>query len=172
MIISQPVVGFLTSATHDLIARHAREVTGLKVIVKSAGENRNNTTAEANDADFYWDAEIGEYCHVLMLLHVTGPAAGGFRCQFTWPAGGGLYWIFGDTLSPVAAGDAPQLFQAEKIYTSFSGSTGWEILVFATLHNGGTAGRFNFQWAQGTANGTNTTIERDSVMVLWPKGKL
>ena len=171
MRISAPITGYLTNALHDLVARHPRNVTGIKVIRKATGESVTNSTTLQDDDDFYVSLAAGETLAYIMLLHVNGLLAAGFKCGWTFPSGG-VTANYSDEIGPLTVNDALQIIVGGTKALAPSGGNNWLILAFGRISCGATPGTFRFQWAQNTANATGTTLNPESMLILFPSTQL
>lgn len=101
------------------------------------------------------------------VIYYTAGATGDIRLAFTFPTGATLY--LGGT-SYGATGNLVQfsswLAAVSGTYNRFEGATAAPIFLSGTLVMGSTSGNFQTQFAQDTANATNTSILNGSKLRL------
>ena len=139
---------------------------------KAADETVNNSATLQNDDHFSLTVASGETWYVRLKLYMTGSAGGqGLRMAFTFPATSLAQ--AGRHLTGTVAGAATfaQLAPAALTTgTSFVNdgagytSGAYEITAFFTFTAGGT---LQYQWAQDTANASDTKVLVGSIMQSW-----
>jgi hypothetical protein len=172
MNISEPVVGFLTSASHDLIARHSIGVTGIQVATKEGlPQTVTNSTTLVDDNDLQLAVVTGWSYAGLLLLEVQGPVAGGFKLNLSAPANVyGEGGCFPDDIGPLAAGGTPAFTtNLTKTYATLSQSPSMLIIPFLICKLSA-SGTCKLQWAQGTADGAGTSLISGSTLILLRTG--
>lgn len=160
----------LTIPLHDLVARHGPTVTGIRVVRKGADQTVTNSTTLVNDNNFQWVLPHTDEYLLRMVLYISGPTAGGFRFAFSLPSGGSYEGYCQDDLGPLGAGGTLPLsnFTTTKIYSTLSASPAC-IVVEGFLYAGSTDA-VTFQWAQGTANVSGTSLFSNSFAILYRVG--
>jgi len=138
-----------------------------KVIHKFSPQLVTNSIVLVDDDELHWDVKTGDYYHFYLALRIEGPVAGGFRFKLNPSAGS--FSIFGfcqDALGVLAAGGTLPYadLTIAKIYATISANPTF-ILVegyIEAMDNG----TITLQWAQGTANATETRLAVGSFAIL------
>jgi len=167
MRISAPITGYLTNALHDLVARHGRFVTGIQNIMKSSNQVINNSAVLANDNDFAFSVGVSDVVTLMLILILGTGANAGWKFAFTVPAGANIYGVVTDDIGPIAAGNLTGWtdLATGKSYASVA-AVNWTALILANYMSGGTSGIVRFKWAQQSAQAVNTTLYKQSSMLI------
>ena len=130
---------------------------GMSLIVKEADETVNNSTTLQNDNELLFAVAANEVVQFEGVLMVSTDPAADFKLTFTGPAGavGSFAAIYGDTLTGNADASSAALGSAAALV---SGNDGSVVRFWGGIHNGGTAGNLTLQWAQNTANVSDSKV--------------
>jgi len=146
----------------------------------SAEQTINNTATLATLTDFT-TALVANATYVaeFVLIYLSGTTP---DVKFKWDIGSvsGCTIEWGQTGASAINAAAPSGGGAITTYNSMHDQTQTMALagqgtgadnkvvvpIFATIHNSSTAGNLNFQWAQNTANGSNTSLLVGSYMKI------
>lgn len=125
----------------------------------------NNSTVLVNDPVLFWALQANAVYDIRMAILYTSNATANLKWAFTFPAGCRLDFGFsGLLLGGVNAVDtraAINLGSGVTIQTA--GGTAPEALhINGTIRVGATPGNLQFQFAQNTANASNTVINAGS----------
>jgi hypothetical protein len=171
MNISEPVVGFLTSATHDLVARHSLPVTGLKVIRCTNWQAVNNSTTLVNDNEIAFNAIAGANYLIMLYLRIHATVSTcNWKDDWATPSGNGI-GVGIDDFTPLAINNVPseRAFFTDHLITL--GDSNIHVLIeFAELQIGATPGTVHFQWAQQTAQPNDLRRESGSFALIFDMG--
>ena len=131
------------------------------VIVKPGDTGRNTTTTPTADPDLTIALAINSTYRIDGRLLVTGPAAGGFKCNFSVPASSTGFW------SAIDLGGLGTAYGANQSFTSvISTSIAVDYGIRAIVATAGSTGNFTLNWSQNTSNGTNTTVKANSLFSI------
>lgn len=134
---------------------------------KTANETINNSAVLQNDDALVLAVEANSTYLVDLRLIINSNTTADFKMTFTVPAGasGSVHYFEGSTPSTAAA-----VLQGPGSITgtaAFSGIAADQIvLVQGVLVVAGTAGNLQLQWAQNTANPSNTIVGSNSYLML------
>lgn len=123
-------------------------VTGIgqqKFVAKASSTARNTTVTPAADPELVLTVDANSTYMVDCVLAWTS-GGGGFRADWTAPAGATMVWTDNDGAGVGALGT--DVTFAATTGTSFAGA----------LVVGGTAGSITLRWAQNTSNAADTTL--------------
>lgn len=137
------------------------------VVRKTADESVVSSTAFQDDDQLLMAVAANEIWRFELMLIVTGLFD--IQCRFTFPSGridGSGWGINAGTstieLHNLGSGSSPSLtFSGRADSTSVPRTHH----LAGLLANGGSAGNFTLQWAQGTSGGTATILKTNST--LW-----
>lgn len=133
--------------------------------VKLTSELVNNTTTLQNDDHLFWTVASNTSYVLDLILTYTSNTTPDFK--FTWSVPTGTTYIWGGTyydLSSVLVTNGG----FTEATTGAIGGTGASIngIFHFYITTASTAGTFQLQWAQNTANASNTTVHAGSIGVL------
>jgi len=130
----------------------------------------NNSTVLVNDAvmasalvinaSYYWDN----------VIFYDSATAADFKVAFTWPAGATARWGIMGIGTPGATDAVASTAAASGTSIAVGGlgvGTGTWCKIEGFIDTAGTAGNLQTQYAQQTADPTNTTVRRGSIMRVY-----
>lgn len=132
--------------------------TRIRYILKSADETVNNSDVLQNDNDFIFAGVANAVYLVDLSLKLVSQAAADWKMQWDLPSGASYLtgcWST-ETVSAVK-----YLTNPDSIAQVNTQPFTW---VRSIIVIGATAGNVTLQWAQDTADGSDTTIYQNSVM--------
>lgn len=147
-----------------------RSVGDVAVLRKASAESVTSSAAIQDDDDLRITLAAGTY-YVDCYLHVSGVEAGDIR----------VAWAFGGTatIARSCTGAAEAITDRESALSVHRGNTYTTEQVYGVDTTGSTivhenlhlevtaSGLLKLQWAQGTSNGTATTLSTASRMTVW-----
>ena len=143
------------------------------VIRKASTETVNNSTTFQNDDDFTFAIAANEVWLVeFVLLLQSASATPGYKFQYSLPSGG-TYYLAPDSLGTAnywqvtAVGNTPDALPTTTFSIASRSSGVCGAFFRAILINSSTAGTAVLQWAQDTADASNSQILQNSVMRAW-----
>lgn len=149
-----------------LVLASGLPVWGGAFVSKTADETVNNSTTLQDDDHlvFAMAANTSYLVNAVFLLDATGTTPD-FKfgwtvpsgCTMIWASSGGSSWESGSALSMASE-------SAALVADSRSGTTGAEYQ--AIVRNGATAGNLQLQWAQNTANGSDSKVLKHSHLII------
>lgn len=140
----------------------------LTSVHKTADETVNNSLALQNDDDLLFAVGANEVWSVFLYCRITTAAAANFKYAFTVPAGGSL---------PMASSHALMtsggVFSNNALNTEVTGTVeplqpaavARALLVWGVYIGAGAAGNVQLQWAQETADVSDTKVLEDSYII-------
>lgn len=145
----------------------SNRLTKLEPIVarKTASETVNNSTAMQNDNELVWAMAANTVYRFEMCIFYLSTAVADFKFQFTVPAGAIMRWgyIAVDTSLNFRH---PGYLNEAAVATIGGDGTDRFITITGIVATVGTAGNLQLQWAQNTAEATNTQVRDNSFGVL------
>lgn len=138
-----------------------------QIIAKASDEDVNNSDVLQNDDDFTFSIGASEKWAFTISVPLTSVAAAGFKYKFTIPAG-----VTRSHKSTVIYDTAAIIFSGVDdmdATTDYAGGVALAadlLQIHAYIHNGTTAGTVTMQWAQSTADASNTRLHQDGWMDL------
>ena len=133
------------------------------IVRKTADETVNNSTTYQNDDHLLYAVGANQvYFFILWLRYTTGSVPN-IKVQFVGPAGA--------TISAYHQG-----WDTTHAYDEQLGSTGHVLesnivehaaIFHGVIRTGGASGNFQVQWAQNTAEVSDTVVNLDSMLAVW-----
>lgn len=166
----------LADATNEVTlttATAAQEVAGATTIVKAADETVNNTSTVQADDDFVFAVETNSvYLWEMTLLLESAATNSDYKCAWNVPVGTTMLWgphnqagnRYWETANTGVAGDA--LLTEASIFSWGSQAAIQGTHFRGFIFTGGNAGNVAFEWAQDTAQVTDTSILQDSTWII------
>ena len=130
---------------------------GMSLIVKEADETVNNSTTLQDDNELLFAVAANEVVQFEGVLMISTDPNADFKLTFTGPAGavGSFAAIYGDVTTGNADASSAALGSAATLISVNDGSV---VRFWGGIHNGGTAGNLTLQWAQNTANVSDSKV--------------
>jgi hypothetical protein len=144
-------------------AAELEDLLGLRV-VKTVAETVNNSAVLQNDDELFLTVAASTTYRFLARLIYTSGVTPDIKFGFTYPVGAiGSYTLLG-----IAAGGAAlsAFHQTETSVSAMEGATGTACTMTGTWTIGVTPGIIQLQWAQNTANASNTQLLTGSFLEL------
>jgi len=148
---------------------HADDLNPLfayKTADESVNSGTTGTTLQDDDHLFLSVAANTRYL-VECFFAWTSPVAADFKFTFTTPVGVAGMWT---ALNPTLASAVSAPYTGSLSWGSTGTFEGFNLDMFARVNGilvvGGTAGTLRLQWAQNTANASNTTVRQYSWLRL------
>ena len=153
--------GLIGAEVDTKIAAHAALLTGIHGEVrkrKETTETVNNTTTLQNDDELFFPVAANEICEVSFFLRVNSSAVADLKVAITVPTGGSALYS--------KQGDVVTLEKTEGQGSSLStGGADEHYVVRGIVVNGATAGNVQLQWAQNTAEVSNSSVLLNSFLI-------
>lgn len=171
--LTAPTTGPVRSEVYNgtnHISLHARSL--YTFLRKTADETVNNTATLQNDDVFFVAVPTaGVFVFDLTLFYTSNNTAD-IKFAFTHPAGAVVRWGTAGLASSATATSGDSQYAAAVGSGStvlIGGGNATTVMMFISgiLEMGGTAGTFQLQWAQNTADASNTTVNTYSNMRMW-----
>jgi hypothetical protein len=163
----------LTGRIPVLIQQLQGDDGGPTVVPKTATETVNNSATLQDDDELAVTVDTGTVCKVelWLMLSAAGTAA---DWKFAWsvPSGGEIYWgpisaQAGDSgwvRNQAATTPGGLLVSTDSLPAgSMNGRHG--VMLAGIYVGGGTAGDLQFQWAQNTADASDSKVLANSVLI-------
>lgn len=143
----------------------------ITTVVKSADETISNSATAQNDDHLFGAVEAGAIYEVDLFLLYNSTTTADLKVGFTAPTGSTLVWhALGNQVGGSSSSSASIRIDAGALFdTRALGGTGAANLVAhltGLLIVGATAGTFRFQWAQQTAEVSDTKVLANSFLKL------
>lgn len=128
--------------------------------IKASDQTVNNSTVLVNDADFIFPVLANEKWSVTLNVKLDTATTPDWKFNWTVPAACTYNhaWIYNN---PTAIGN----WVSTDGGIVSDGSTGQPVVVLAYFLVGANAGNVQFQWAQLTANASNTIVRAGSSLI-------
>ena len=151
------------------------ETTGLKwstadvltkVVQKASDETVNNSTTLQNDDDLLFAMGADETWAFLIFVRHNGGTTPDFSVAITVPTGGSVTWHSARESS--GGSHINQAIAVSGHTRDFAGKGADNALVITgTARTGGTSGNLQLQWAQQTADASDSKFLARSVLLAW-----
>ncbi len=135
---------------------------------KTANQTVNDSVVLVNDTHLLFPVGINEVWSVFLYCRVDTTAVANFKYAFSVPAGGSLpftanhmFMTFGGAFSNNALSTEVTGTQEPLVPSAIDRV----LLVWGVYIGAGAAGNVQFQWAQETAEATNTIVYKDSYII-------
>lgn len=156
-IASGQIAEFIYDGTEFQLQGSVESLTAVKAY-KGTDQSVTSSTTDVDDtallfqiaANESWEFEVDAYI-------IPG---GGFRANFSAPAGATLIWC--SAISTTGAAFVPGSGQS---LIATTGSSNFLLKLFGIVVNGSTPGAVTLQWAQDSSNVTATTVKAGSALL-------
>jgi len=141
-------------------------VPDVVMVRKTADETVNNSNALQNDDELTLTVGANEVWDIFLLLEITTGAAPDFAYAFTVPTGGVITGFVAGTIGALASAlvaIAP-LDLTTPHYIDGTINNNWACL-WGRYIGGANAGNLQLQWAQKTADASDTTLHANSYII-------
>ena len=145
--------------------------TASGTLYKAADETVNNSTVLQNDNDLLLSVGANEKWLIKMILRITSSAVADFKFLFTVPAAGAIKgYRSGEVgmLTGVNNPIAPLDLTASSVLECGAADRWCEVV--GIYSGGANAGTLQLQWAQSTAEVSNTTLLATSCIITYKLG--
>jgi hypothetical protein len=140
----------------------------LPQIIRKPADNApvNNSTTLVNDTHLLTPVVAGEQLLLELFLQISSSAVADFKCGWggPYPAGTTIRWERNPNVGGAGTGPTatPLKTETQTVAVGGGGSDfGLILIAWVVVVNTGT---LNFQWAQDTAEATNTLTRKNSLM--------
>lgn len=143
------------------------------VVRKASDETVNNSSSLQNDDELFIPLDANSTYIFDGLITYTSGTTADFQMDFTAPAGAtGRRWLINGASTITACSTTAMNFNGGAIDASATGigATGGtcDVPIKGTVTTTGTSGTFQVQWAQNTADASDTTVKAGSYL-YWRK---
>ena len=139
--------------------------TGVTIVRKTANQTVNNSTTLVNDDHLLLALAANEVWYVKLILLQTSSATADIKYQFTVPTDGALY---GMTTYCNASDTWTSGYTVAASILSISGGMAAipnRLVTEFIVKNGANAGNLQLQWAQNTADASDTIVKANSSLI-------
>jgi hypothetical protein len=124
---------------------------------KSADETVNNSNVLQNDDELSFAVAANTVYYFQAMLRIISTAVADLQVQFTGPAGFSMVW----SADPGGVGS----YSEASIYQPACGAAEGPLpILHGWIIVGATAGTFQLQWAQKTAEAFNSKVKKGSLL--------
>lgn len=158
----------ITEAVNDHETRvGVLEQQQIQLVYKTVDETVNNSAVLQNDDDLLVTAEPNSQYDFRLWMVINTGTTPDFKMGWTGPSGATLSWSVqeGNTIVIAAVLQGP--FTLASVVPLNGAASDQMILAEGLLTTGATGGAFRLQWAQNTANVSNTSVKATSRLRLW-----
>jgi hypothetical protein len=155
----------LDSGTDNITDQSSREI-----IRKASAETVNNSTTLINDADLKVRLDANETVSALASIRYSSGATPDIKFTFTVPAGASIMWsgTNGGRWNTSGTWVAMDHIISSGTTLALFGSGGQRWVHFwVDVINGATPGNLQLQWAQQTADASDTKVYDRSTLMVW-----
>ena len=138
-----------------------------KVIRKTANETVNNSSALQNDDHLLYALAANEEVYFKAYLKYTSNTTPDFKVAFTVPTGATLDWMWNGRNTSITVEN--NFVTGSGVVGAVGGFTGTTLAldIEGIVLNGVNAGDLQMQWAQNTANATDSILYENSVLIIY-----
>ena len=152
-----------TANDHHSQAHAQSDHSDFVLIFKTGDESVTSSTTLQNDDDIVVAVGANKKWHFRLILRLSGSSSGDHTAAWSLPAGAsGEWWNIADLTQAVADTEPLTTQQGTGIAASER-----MVVYEGYLITAGTAGNFQYQWAQETSNGTATVEHEESHLMMW-----
>ena len=135
-------------------------LTGSIAVRKTSDETVNNSNTLQDDDDLVIAVGANEVWYFEALLLCSSNTTADYKFNVTVPSGATLTWVL---LGPLNTDDTPSVSAGAGIAGNQDiGGAAVRIMIRGMLRVSSTAGNLQLQWAQNTANASDTKVLTDS----------
>jgi len=133
-------------------------------VIKSADQTVNNSTTKIDDDELLFTPAINKTYHGILLLCLDSSAVADMDLVFTVPTGA---TIFGSVIGDWDPGTPVDWSNMASEWNLFTSGNDQVIEQHFRLIMSSTAGAVTLQWAQGTAEVSDTKVLEGSLLLVW-----
>lgn len=130
-----------------------------KTVTKTADETVNNSTTLQNDDALLLAMAASEVWQFEIFIKATSSAVADFKLGWSVPTGTTMRWKIS------AGGQLDTLNETQTYTANMDGTSGDTIVCHGIIMVSTTAGNVVLQWAQNTAEVSNTVVEANSCII-------
>lgn len=138
-------------------------------VTKSQDDVVNNSITLVNDSELFFVGEANKSYHLTLMLFLTSPSNADIKHVWTLPTGAtgqriseDFNWFFG--------GSASNSEDVETLINVSTNGGNQQQQIYAQIDIGSTGGTVNFQFAQQTAQVSNTILQKGSTLLVYEEG--
>lgn len=133
---------------------------------KAADETVNNSTTLQNDDDLLFAVAANANYHARLIIRQNSSTVADFKFQFTVPAGASIDGVSFNAGVPTSSPEGEyQRFDESQVVTVPCNGTNDLMVIDLIIVVAGTAGNVQFQWAQNTAEVSDTKVLEHSLIL-------
>lgn len=138
----------------------------LVMVRKASAEIVNGSATVQNDNELFLALAANEVWEFTLFLWYDSGTTPDIKATFTVPSGATLEWTHQGVDAAGSAQTENATFAATTERNFFGNGVGSTrfIRITGIVVNGATPGNLQFQWAQNTSNGSNTTVHANSTL--------
>jgi len=147
-------------------------ITGLcPSAYKASSEIVNNSAVLQNDDDLHFAVEANKWYWFIAYIVFTSPTTPDIKWYWTVPTGGDYSCSFSGQIGSSSSSndELSYIYNGSSAYVTNTTNNWRTMMMFGNVRNGANAGNFQLQWAQNTANASDTTVGLGSYVIY---GKL
>lgn len=135
---------------------------------KTADETVNNSATLQDDDDLKFPVGLNETWYFMATMRTDSGATPDIKVAVTVPTAADIIATFMGTHTDGTYKVTTMNVSGTAIsaYGAGAGTT-WSLTIIGTVRTGANTGNVQFQWAQNTANASDTKVLADSVLVAW-----
>jgi len=150
-------MGFTGNDAHD---------PRISIITKLVDQTLNNDATLQNDDEIFFPVIANHRYSFMFFIHYESSAVADLRSSFVAPVG-----TAPDGFAEVAQnGAALADFGAVSFQNGTTSPLG--VILFGFIETGANAGNLQYQWAQGAAEVSNTTVHAGTTLMVYDQGPI
>jgi len=135
-------------------------------VVKTVDETVNNTTTLQNDDELFFTGTANKTYFLTLDLFLTSSTVADINMEFSLPSGATGVWT-NDLFNSDLPGDTVDITVGDDYATDGNIE---HLILHGKIDMGGTTGINNFEWAQQTAEATDSKILKGSSLLVYEEG--
>lgn len=143
--------------------------TGADFVRKASDETVNNSATLQNDDDLAAGLAANDVMFFRAVLFYDSNATADIKITFTVPTGATIKWgpDAGSRVTSTGSVSGSSIITASGSSLAFGGISSGVMTVSGVVVNGATAGNLQLQWAQNTADASDSKILAGSFLQTW-----